>query len=60
MDEVQLEDANDLTDQHEELKIEYEPSDNMSVLPAIANIDMPYEEIEIKDDLLIKDSFQLL
>ena len=45
---------NGLTDQHEELKIEYEPSDNMSVLPAIANIDMPYEEIEIKNEPIDK------
>ena len=54
MDEGQIENYNDWTDQHEELKIEYEPSDNMSVLPAIANIDMPYEEIETKNEPIDK------
>ena len=54
MDEVQMELKDELTDQHEELKIEYEPSDELSVLNSIENIDMPYEEIEIKDEPIDK------
>ena len=49
MDEGQIENFNDWPDQNEEFKIEYEPSDNVS-----ENIDMPYEEIEIKNEPIDK------
>ena len=54
MEEGQIENYNDWPDQNKELKIEYEPSDSVSVLPAIENIDMPYEAIEIKNEPIEK------
>ena len=54
MDEGRIENYNNWPDQNKELKIEYETSDNLSVLPEIENIDMPYEEIEIKNEPIDK------
>ena len=54
MDEGQIVNYNDWTDQHEELKIEYEPSDKLSVSSSIEYIDMPCEEIEIKNEPIDK------
>ena len=54
MDEGQTENYNDWPDQNKKLKIEYEPSDNVSVLHSIENIDMLYEEIEIKNEPIDK------